>query len=135
MLANPPSLLITDDDRAFRETLQEVFEPEGYQTLLAEDGERACQIVQNHLVHLLLVDMHMPRLSGIETLRRIHRIHPRLPCILLSAELDETIVRQAREESAFSVLPKPVSRQHITDIVRSALARHYRNLPLDPPKD
>jgi CheY-like chemotaxis protein len=64
-----PSILITDDDRGFRETLRGVFEPEGFQTLLAEDGAQAIDIVRSFDVHLLLLDMHMPRLTGLETLR------------------------------------------------------------------
>ena len=63
-----PSLLITDDDSDFRETLQVVFEPQGFRTLLAGDGEEALHIVRHEEVHLLLLDMHMPKLTGLETL-------------------------------------------------------------------
>lgn len=120
-----PSLLITDDDQGFRETLRDVFEPEGFRTLLAEDGLKAFQIVQAEPVHLLLLDMHMPRLDGVETIRRVHEIKPELPCILLSAALDEMIVQAAKEVLAYSVLAKPVSRRQITSAVRSALRSTY----------
>jgi len=120
-----PSLLITDDDRAFRETLQGVFEPEGYHTLLAGDGEEALGIVRSQTVHLVLLDMHMPRLTGLETLRRVRQLKALLPCILLSANLDELIVEQARLLEAFSVLSKPVTRRQITGVVRQALERTY----------
>lgn len=120
-----PTLLITDDDPGYRETLRNVFEPEGFQTFLAEDGLEAFEIVQTTPVHLVLLDMHMPRLDGVETIRRVHEIKPQLPCILLSAALDEMIIKAAEEVLAFSVLAKPCSRQQITSIVRSALRSAY----------
>lgn len=120
-----PTLLITDDDPVFRETLRNVLEPEGFQTFLAEDGLEAFEIVQAEPVHLVLLDMHMPQLDGVETIRRVHEIRPELPCILLSAALDEMIIKAAREVYAFSVLAKPCSRQQITSVVRSALRSTY----------
>ena len=120
-----PSLLITDDDRAFRETLQGVFEPQGFRTLLAGDGEEALSIVRNEEVHLLLLDMHMPKLTGLETLRRVKRFKSILPCILLSAQMDDLLIEQARLAQAFSVLAKPVTMRQITGVVRVALERTY----------
>jgi len=125
MLVKSPSLLITDDDRDFRETLQSAFEPRGFRTILAGDGEEALHIVRSREVHLVLLDMHMPRLSGLETLRRVKQLKSMLPCILLSAELDEMIVHQARLAHAFSVLSKPISLVQITGVVRQALRRTY----------
>ena len=66
-----PSLLITDDDRDFRETLRDVFEPRGFHTVLASDGVEALEIVRTREIHLVLIDMHMPRLSGMEAIDRI----------------------------------------------------------------
>lgn len=127
MLITSPSLLITDDDRAFRETLQTVLEPLGVRTLLAADGQEALEILhdKNQEVHLLLLDMHMPRLTGLETLQLVRQFKAFLPCILLSAELDDRLVEQARRAQAFSVLAKPVTRRQITTIVTQALQRTY----------
>jgi CheY-like chemotaxis protein len=125
MQIEAPSLLITDDDRAFRETLQGVFVPQGFRTLLAGDGEEALSIVRREEVHLLLLDMHMPKLTGLETLRAVKRFKSILPCILLSADLDEPLIEQARLARAFSVLAKPVTVRQITSIVRLALEQTY----------
>jgi len=120
-----PSLLITDDDAEFRATLRDVFQPRGFRTLLAGDGEEALRIVRAEPVHLLLLDVHMPRLGGLETLRAIRRFHAMLPCILMSARLDQMILEQARREHAFSVLAKPVTLELLTSTVRQALERTY----------
>ena len=125
MLVESPSLLITDDDPAFRETLQVVFEPEGFRTILAEDGEEALEIIQTQEVHLVLLDMHMPKLTGLETLRRVKQLKVIMPCILLSARLDELILEQARQAQAYSVLSKPITRGQLTRIVRQALRWTY----------
>jgi CheY-like chemotaxis protein len=125
MTIDAPSLLITDDDRAFRETLQGVFEPQGYHTLLAGDGIEALEIVHQQVVHVALFDMHMPRLTGLDTLRRVKQFKAMLPCIILSADLDDLIVEEARMADAFSVLSKPVTLIQIVGIVRQALERTY----------
>jgi CheY-like chemotaxis protein len=125
MLPETPSLLITDDDPGFRETLRVIFEPKGFRTLLAGDGDEALKIVHNELVHVVLLDMHMPRLTGLETLRLLKEFRAMLPCILLSAQLDELIIEQARRAHAYSVLSKTVTIGQITGAVRQALERTY----------
>jgi CheY-like chemotaxis protein len=76
-------------------------------------------------VHLIVLDMHMPRLTGLETLRQVKLFKRFLPCIMLSAEADEVLVEQALQADAFSFLSKPVSRMAITSTVHLALHRTY----------
>ncbi len=125
MLLERPSLLITDDDPGFRETLRVIFEPKGFRTLLAGDGEEALKIVHHEIVHVVLLDMHMPKLTGLETLRMLKEFRAMLPCILLSAQLDDLIVEQARRAHAYSVLSKTVTIGQIMCAVRQALQRTY----------
>ena len=125
MLLEHPSLLITDDDAGFRETLRGAFEPRGFRTLVGGNGEEALDIVKRETVHLVLLDIHMPRLSGLETLHRLKEFRAMLPCILLSAQLDDLIIEQAKLAHAFSVLSKTVTIKQITGVVRLALQRTY----------
>ena|SRR5205085_4920614 len=127
MILQHPSLLITDDDSSFRETLRFVLERRGYRTLLAANGEEALEILKHSDVHLALLDMHMPKLTGLETLRRVRQMHSRLPCILLSARLDDALIQQARIAEAFSVLSKPISRDTLTSTVELAIRRTYED--------
>ncbi len=69
MIATSPTLLITDDDRDFRETLQNVFEPRGFRTLLAGDGKEALDVVQSQDVHLL--DHYRAHIIGAEAKCRL----------------------------------------------------------------
>lgn len=125
MLLKTPSLLITDDDVDFRETLGDIFQRRGFRTLLAPDGEDALQIAARESVHLLLTDMHMPRLSGLETIRRLRQLCASVPCILMSAQWDDLLVEEARREAVFRFLSKPVSSREITDVVHEALRTAY----------
>lgn len=125
-----PSILITDDDLSFRDTIRQMLEPYGYRLSLAADGEEALRILQNDDVHLLLLDMHMPKLSGIETVERAHRLKASLPWILMSARVDEELLEQARRADVFTVLNKPTSRLAITNNVELALRRAYNWSPL-----
>lgn len=125
MIGQFPSILITDDDRELRETLAEVLEPQGFRTLLAADGEQALRVVQAEPVHVVLMDMHMPRLTGLETIRLVKQIRALLPCILMSAKADERLVLQAERVQAFTVLPKPLTGRTIVQTVNFALRRNY----------
>jgi CheY-like chemotaxis protein len=124
VLAGTPSLLITDDDATFRDTLRGVFEAK-FHLLEASDGDEALSIVQRSPVHVLIADMHMPRLTGLEMIRQVHALNPQLPCILLSAQADDWLIEQARDAQVFSLQAKPVSRRRITGLVSDALRLAY----------
>ena len=96
-LVRPYSILVTDDDPVSRETFREIFEPVGFRTFLAESGEEAIEIVNRHDVHLALMDMHLPKLSGLETMAIVRQIKGMLPMILISG-------RSGRAVDAASVI-------------------------------
>jgi CheY-like chemotaxis protein len=119
------NILITDDDRACRETLREIIEPQGFHTLLASCGEEALDIAHEKPVHLALLDMHLPRMTGLEILRLLHQIRAMLPVILVTADTSDNLIRQACQAHAYSVLHKPVSRGSVLYTVSRALLRFY----------
>lgn len=133
MITTDPSLLISDDDLNFRETLESVFTLRGFRILLAGDGEEALHIVRTQEVHLALLDMHMPKLTGLETLRQVKQFKAMLPCILMSAHCDELLIEQARSAHAFLVLSKTVTLRQIIGAVWHALERtyHWHEQPAD----
>jgi CheY-like chemotaxis protein len=122
------SILITDDDRGCRETLRDIVEPEGYHTLLASSGEEALDIIQDQAVHLVLLDLNLPALSGLETLALAHQWNELLPCILVTADASAKVIREALQAHAYSVIPKPVSKGVVLYTVVRALIRVYGNL-------
>jgi CheY-like chemotaxis protein len=129
---NPYSILITDDDSNCRQALRDIMEPEGYRTLLASSGEEALDIVSEEPVHLALLDMHMPTLTGLETLLLVRQINAVLPCILLTADATDQLMRQALNARVYSVLAKPVSKNVVLYTVVRALLRAYGGPQGDP---
>jgi CheY-like chemotaxis protein len=125
----PYSILITDDDRGCREALRDIVEPEGFRSVLASSGEEALDILGRDRIHLALLDMHMPRLTGLETLELLRQAGAVLPCILVTADTNEVLIRQAFRARAYSVIPKPVSKNIVLYTVVRALVRAYGNLP------
>jgi CheY-like chemotaxis protein len=128
MMATAPkpfSILVADDDVGAREALRSIVEPEGYRTLLASSGEEALDIVQEEPVHLVLLDMHMPRLTGLETIPLVRQVNASLPCILVTGDASEDLMRQAFRAHAYSVIPKPVSKHVVLYTVVRALLRAY----------
>ena len=119
------SILVTDDDPAMRETFREVLERKGYRTLLAESGEQAIDIVQRDEIHLALMDLHLPKLDGIETMGIVRQIKGIFPMILVTAERDDSLLRKALTAQAFCVLAKPVSKDMVIYMVTRALMKFY----------
>ncbi len=130
MAIQHPSLLITDDDCDFRQTLKDAMESQGFRTLLASDGEEALAVVRRETVHVALMDMHMPRLSGLETIRRVRELYEHLPCILISAAMDQSLAAEALQAHAHSVLPKPVRFADLNSAIRDALRTTYAGADL-----
>ena len=119
------NILITDDDRGIREILRELVEAQGHRPLLAADGDEAFDIVQAEPVHLVLLDMHMPRMTGLETLQLIRSLNLALPAILITADATMELLRQAFHAHVFSVIPKPVNKNIVITTMVRALIRTY----------
>jgi CheY-like chemotaxis protein len=119
-------LLIVDDDDRFRETLRLVFEPH-FELVEASCGEEAVEIVQQQPVDLILLDMNMSVLTGLDTLRIVKRTLIRVPCILITANATEELRRHAAEADAWSVLRKPVSKRELFTSVAGALQAVYND--------
>ncbi len=120
-----PKLLITDDDQALRCSLGEALERRGFEVLLAADGQEALELLRVSVIHLALVDLHMPRVSGLQLIERLRHADLRMPCILMSAALDEAVRSEAAQMHVFRVIDKPFRLAEIAQTVRQGLAEHY----------
>lgn len=120
-------LLIADDDPAMRETLVEMLRPE-FDTIDVESGEEAIEVVQRVEVHLALLDVHMPLVTGIDALREVKRRRIELPCILMSANWTERLRLEAIASDVAAVLQKPMTRRELVTTVTTALDAAYQDL-------
>ncbi|WP_339732470.1 response regulator [uncultured Gimesia sp.] len=122
----PYQLLIADDDSGFRDVLKELLAPY-FMLFEAESGEEAIELVEQIHVDIVLLDMHMDVLTGIEAVRIIKQTNEILPCILITADATEELRQDASAAKAYQVLSKPLKRQELVTTVAHALVDTYHD--------
>ncbi|MDC9592789.1 envelope stress response regulator transcription factor CpxR [Xenorhabdus sp. IM139775] len=114
-------ILLVDDDRELTSLLKELLEMEGFNVIIAHDGEQALQYIDSS-IDLLLLDIMMPRKNGIETLKELRQYH-QTPVIMLTArgsDLDRVL---GLELGADDYLPKPFNDRELVARIRAILRR------------
>jgi DNA-binding NtrC family response regulator len=120
----PERILVVDDEPNMLGLFKKVLEKEGYEVVTAATGEEALAKMEAEWFDLLISDLKMPGLSGLELLKKVKTIVPSLPCILLTAygTIDSAVT--AMKEGAYDYLTKPVNNDEITLMVKKALDLH-----------
>jgi len=115
-------LLVVDDQSGVRRLLYEAFSDDGLQVALAAGGREAVQLVESSRVSLVLLDMKMPGMSGLEVLQEIRRIAPSLPVIMMTAYGELDVVAEAKKMGVRHYVTKPFDLQEVRYLVRALLA-------------
>jgi len=120
---NPPRILIVDDNDTNRDILQSRLELHGYDLKQAADGEEALAAIKEHLPDLVLLDVMMPKLDGIEVCKRVRADNtlPFIPIILCTAKADSKDVVAGLEAGADEYLTKPIDQTALVARVKSVL--------------
>lgn len=120
-----PLLLVLDDDSAVRRTWAIILEQKGYTVIAVERGEEAVAVARQHNPDLLLADIRLPDMTGVEAARQVAEVAPRCRILLISGDSDSNeILEQARAEGAsFEVLPKPISPPELLARIGERLRR------------
>ncbi len=126
-------ILVVDDERSMRRTLRGIFEHLGYQAIEAPSGQEALASLSQQSFDLVLLDLKMPEMNGIEVLQAARPLAPTTVFIILTAHgaLDSAIA--ALRLGAFDYLLKPCSVKEITRAVEAGLAERQRRLSHDDP--
>ena len=125
-------VLVVDDESGIRDSLQGILEDEGYKVSVAESGEQCLDLVQNHHFDVVLLDIWLPGVDGLEVLGRIREIQDRPEVVMISGHGSiETAVR-ATKLGAYDFLEKPLSLEKTLIVVKnSADARRLRSENLE----
>jgi len=117
------TLLVADDDPAVRESLERTLEREGYAVVLAPDGQAAMERLRAGGIDLVLSDLRMPGLTGLELLREVKALSPDLDVVMLTAfgTVEEAV--KAMKDGAVDFLTKPFQRAQLIRVIRKALER------------
>ncbi len=114
-------ILIVDDQFGIRILLNEVFQKEGYKTFQAANGFQALDILDKHSPDLVLLDMKIPGMDGIEILKRMKAVDPDIQAIIMTAYGELDMIQEAKNLGAITHFAKPFDIDEIRDEVRKYL--------------
>jgi len=105
-------ILLVDDNEAFLDSAMDVLEMEGFDVTTASSGEEGVRKVRSGSFDVVLMDIKMPGLNGVEAFIEMKKHHPNIRVIICTAYMIDDLIRQARREGAFAVLNKPLNGSH-----------------------
>ena len=129
------TILLTDDNREFTQNLSDILELKGYSVLTASDGFETLDIIKAAPVDLLLMDIKMPVMNGVETFKKIKKINPDLPVIMLTAFALEELIQESLHEGAFACLKKPLDFDELFATIEHAVSKGSMILVVDDDED
>jgi CheY-like chemotaxis protein len=126
------SILVVDDDRAVRKTISIILRQSGYTVLEAVDGKDALRqaVTDKHI--LIIVDLFMPSMDGLETIRELRRLAPGVPVLAISGSREwagvpmPDLLKAAAAFGAVSTLSKPFRAEELLNAVRSVISMSVR---------
>ena len=118
------TLLIVDDDIAHRTMLRILLDWQ-YQIVEADDGSTAIEEADQRDFDLILMDIRMPGVSGLEALEKIRSLRPGVPIIMMTAFFSDEITVQAKDRGAFGCLSKPLDFEDLRQNLQQAVASVY----------
>ena len=121
MTENTPHILIVDDELSMRELLEYMLKREGYRVDCAENGRKAVALVGQNNYDLLLCDIRLGDISGLDVLRACKKHHPGTVVIMISAYASTEIAVEAMNEGAYDYVPKPFNKDELLETVAKAL--------------
>jgi CheY-like chemotaxis protein len=116
----PSKVLLVDDEREFVQTLSERLQMRDYGSAVAYDGEEALSILAEEEPEVMVLDLKMPGIDGLEVLRRVRREHPNVEVIVLTGHGSREIERECLELGACAYLEKPVDMETLTARMQEA---------------
>ncbi len=119
----PAHILIVDDDPYVRESLGEILHYAGHSTVEAGDGKAAIDLLARHPVDLILLDLELPRVGGLDVLRHAQAEYPHIPIVIISGKGTIRIAVEATKLGAYDFLEKPVDARRALVTIRNALEK------------
>src|SRR2546430_8023332 len=131
-----PRILIVDDDASQRSLLNSFLTGQGFETVLGSSGEQALEMLRTEEVNMMISDVRMPGISGLETLRRARKERATLPVLLVTAYSAIREAVGAMRDGAVNYLSKPIDLDELLASVRSATGLAAESpLKLGPQKE
>ncbi len=116
-----PAILIVDDDPTICKVLDKILEKEGYDTFIANNGKSAVAIAKKEPVQMVLLDIKMKGMDGIDTLHALKKFDPDITVIMLTAYGTLKTARKAMEYGAYDYVTKPFDMDFLTELIKQGL--------------
>jgi CheY-like chemotaxis protein len=123
MSQSQPHILVVDDERNIRNNLGMLLEAEGYKVETAANGDDALMLVKDGLFHIAFVDIQMPTMDGLQLLRQLHGLKPKLPVVMLTAYGTVSRAVEAMKLGAVDFIEKPFDPKSIRLLCQEILER------------
>jgi DNA-binding NtrC family response regulator len=120
-MAKKVSILVVDDEQSVRDSLYDWFSEDGYNVECAENAKKALAILENHCYDIVLADIKMPGMDGLEMLRRIKEIKKDAIVIMMTAFASVNTAVQALKDGAFDYVTKPFDPDDLSHLIRNAV--------------
>lgn len=115
------TILVVDDDRSMREFLDILLSKEAYNVHLAASGEEACRILEQETFDLVITDIRMKDIDGIDVLKKAKQVSPETMVVMISAFANAETAVEAMKEGAYDYVPKPFKVREFKRVVRDTL--------------
>lgn len=122
-MAKNVNVLIVDNDVSMLETIGDVFQDRGYNVAMVEDGRRAIKLVSRRYFDVVLMDIRMPGINGLETYKEVKKIIPTAAVIMMTGDSKEELVKKTIEEGAYAVIYKPFNVKRVIKVVEEAVKK------------
>jgi DNA-binding NtrC family response regulator len=119
-MPNQTSVLIVDDDTNFCFTLSKILEKKGYATTIAENGQRAIELLKEKAFDAILMDVKMPVINGMEAWKRIKQIRSSATIIFMTAFSVEDLIKEVIREGAYAVIKKPFDIDTVVNMIEES---------------
>ena len=113
-------VLVVDDEPTDRLLLKSIVEASGHEVHLAEDGEQAFKTYLRQNIELVITDLDMPRVDGLEFIEALRGLYPEARIIALSGK-DQTVLDEAKRMGAFMALSKPIDPHELVEALETTL--------------
>lgn len=121
------SILIVDDEAIVRESIRDWLQEEGYQVEVAENGEEALPLVERRDFNVIIVDLRLPGMNGLEVLKLVKLKRPAIKSIIITAYPTDLSREQAKELGPLDYLVKPIFPADLEKLIQDAVADVEKN--------
>ncbi|MGE5253705.1 MAG: sigma-54-dependent transcriptional regulator, partial [Planctomycetaceae bacterium] len=122
-IPEPKTILLVDDHQPFRDSLAKILAGEGFRVFPANDGEEALDILRKEFIHLVVTDLKMPKMDGVELLKVAKTLQPETEVILITGYGTVDTAVTAMKDGAFDYIQKPFKPREILKLVRKAMEK------------